>query len=146
VLAAIDLDPDRGPPRRLQQIKSSVLAACHIRYLRCAPDTLPSIPELQLLVPQSFAASRGPHPATAPASAAADPSLSRGRAQAPMWQDSGFFQDSFFGAEARADFNPSAFGSDAFAPTRPPQRGGSAGPPEDGGGVIVETPAGPTRH
>jgi hypothetical protein len=149
VLAAIDLDPDRGPPRRPQQIKRSVLAACRIRYLRCDPDTLPSIPELQLLVPQSFAASRGPHPAPATAMPGhaglgeIDPAIHRTRGRAPLWQDSGFFQDSFFGAEARADFSFSSYGSDAFAPPRPPLRGG---PPDDGGGVVVETPPSPLRH
>jgi hypothetical protein len=61
VLAAIDLDTDRGNSRRVLQIKQSVLAACRVRYLRCPVDHLPSIPELQLLVPQSSAA-RGPQP------------------------------------------------------------------------------------
>ena len=60
VLAAIDLDTDRGNSRRVLQIKQSVLGACRVRYLRCPVDHLPSIPELQLLVPQSAAAARGP--------------------------------------------------------------------------------------
>ena len=67
VLAAIDLDTDRGNSRRVMQIKQAVLAACRVRYLRCPVDHLPSIPELQLLVPQSAAASRGPQPAAPPA-------------------------------------------------------------------------------
>ena len=53
VLAAIDLDTERGNSRRTQQIKQSVLAACRVRYLRCPVDNLPSVAELQLLVPQS---------------------------------------------------------------------------------------------
>ena len=64
VLAAIDLDTDRGNSRRVLQIKQSVLAACRVRYLRCPLDHLPSIPELQLLVPQSTA--RSPRPQAAP--------------------------------------------------------------------------------
>src|SRR5215510_11164975 len=60
VLAAIDLDTDRGNSRRVLQIKQSVLAACRVRYLRCPVDHLPSVPELQLLVPQSTASARGP--------------------------------------------------------------------------------------
>ena len=63
VLAAIDLDTDRGNSRRVLQIKQSVLAACRVRYLRCPVDHLPSVPELQLLVPHSSASARGPQPA-----------------------------------------------------------------------------------
>jgi hypothetical protein len=60
VLAAIDLSYDRGgPPGRSTRIKQAVLAACRVRYLRCPADHLPSIPELQLLVPQGSNASRG---------------------------------------------------------------------------------------
>ena len=64
VLAAIDLDTDRGNSRRVMQIKQAVLGACRVRYLRCPVDNLPSIAELQLLVPSSGAA-RGPQPAPA---------------------------------------------------------------------------------
>ena len=42
VLAAIDLDTDRGNSRRILQIKQSVLGACRVRYLRCPVDNLPS--------------------------------------------------------------------------------------------------------
>ena len=58
VLAAIDLDTDRGNSRRVLQIKQSVLGACRVRYLRCPVDNLPSVAELQLLVPQSAARQR----------------------------------------------------------------------------------------
>jgi hypothetical protein len=106
VLAAIDLDTDRGNSRRVLQIKQSVLAACRVRYLRCPVDHLPSIPELQLLVPQSTAAARGPQ--AAPSIDSARDSLSsavasRRRERSALWQDSGFFQDSFFGAESRSE-------------------------------------------
>ena len=64
VLAAIDLAYDAGGlPARATRIKQSVLGACRVRYLRCQADHLPSIPELQLLVPQQTNASRGPLPA-----------------------------------------------------------------------------------
>ena len=115
VLAAIDLDTDRGNSRRVLQIKQSVLAACRVRYLRCPVDHLPSIPELQLLVPQSAAAARGPQ--AAPGVDTARDSLSgtaasRRRERSALWQDSGFFQDSFFGAESRSDSGTaSEFGS-----------------------------------
>jgi hypothetical protein len=115
VLAAIDLDTDRGNSRRVLQIKQSVLAACRVRYLRCPVDHLPSVPELQLLVPQSTAAARGPQ--AAPSIDAARDTLSstvasRRRERSALWQDSGFFQDSFFGAESRSESGTaSEFGS-----------------------------------
>jgi hypothetical protein len=116
VLAAIDLDTDRANSRRVLQIKQSVLGACRVRYLRCPVDHLPSIPELQLLVPHASAASRGPLPAPSVAQtpqvvsepAANEPT--RRRARATLWQDSSFFQDSFFGADAR-DSAASEFGN-----------------------------------
>ena len=108
VLAAIDLDTDRGNSRRVLQIKQSVLGACRVRYLRCPVDSLPSIAELQLLVPQGASASRGPQPAPsrpreredmAPASV----TPLRRRERATLWQDSTFFQDSFFAPDTRMD-------------------------------------------
>ncbi|MBK7264325.1 MAG: DUF2726 domain-containing protein [Rubrivivax sp.] len=63
VLAAIDLDADRSTSRRTVQIKQAVLGACRVRYLRCPVDHLPSIPELQLLVPQGSNQTRGPQAA-----------------------------------------------------------------------------------
>lgn len=115
VLAAIDLDTDRGNSRRVLQIKQSVLAACRVRYLRCPVDHLPSIPELQLLVPQSTASARGPQPAPSVDSARdslAGTMASRRRERSALWQDSSFFQDSFFGAESRSDSGPaSEFGT-----------------------------------
>jgi hypothetical protein len=115
VLAAIDLDTDRGNSRRVLQIKQSVLAACRVRYLRCPVDHLPSIPELQLLVPQSTASARGPQAAPSidgVRDALSGTVASRRRERSALWQDSGFFQDSFFGAESRSDAGPaSEFGA-----------------------------------
>ncbi len=64
VLAAIDLEGERGVTPRSLQIKHAVLSACRVRYLRCAMDQLPSVAELQLLVPQG-SNPRGPLPAPA---------------------------------------------------------------------------------
>ncbi|MFG6465350.1 DUF2726 domain-containing protein [Pelomonas baiyunensis] len=66
VLAAIDLEGERGATPRSLQIKQAVLSACRVRYLRCAMDQLPSVAELQLLVPQG-SNPRGPLPAPSPA-------------------------------------------------------------------------------
>ena len=101
VLAAIDLEGERGVTPRILQIKHAVLTACRVRYLRCAMDQLPSVAELQLLVPQG-SNPRGPLPAPA-----ATPGLSRRRGGAsedefgsdwgqfsqplPLWQDAGVF-------------------------------------------------------
>lgn len=114
VLAAIDLSGDRAGPTRSMQIKQAVLGACRVRYLRCPVDHMPSIPELQLLVPQSTAASRGPQPAPAPVMHEARDSLStavasRRRERTALWQDSGFFQDSFFAPDTRTDSALSEF-------------------------------------
>ena len=115
VLAAIDLDTDRGNSRRVLQIKQSVLGACRVRYLRCPVDNLPSIAELQLLVPQAASASRGPQPAPSrpsPHQEAAPAATTRRRERATLWQDSSFFQDSFFGADTRSGELPaSEFGA-----------------------------------
>jgi hypothetical protein len=198
VLAAIDLES--GPPaaRRTQQIKQSVLSACRVRYLRCARDQLPSISELQQLLPapagQAGGAATGasinqqaarapgaaaspqqaPHHAQAPtraqqpaaamgqatsersalpkastatkaetpaarswrdrlplrmgerSEAAADP---QARSRKPLWQDSGLFQDSFFGIENLRDAGPqSGFGEVLDDIAHPRNPAGATGP------------------
>ena len=125
VLAAIDLTTERGVSRRAMQIKQSVLGACRVRYLRCHADSMPSIAELQLLVPHSGGASRGAQPASA---ISAGPNTwhataSRGRERRTLWQDSGSLHDSFFGVDdSRDEFSGSSlFGSlrGEFAPPEP---------------------------
>ena len=144
VLAAIDLDTDRGNSRRVLQIKQSVLGACRVRYLRCPVDHLPSVAELQLLVPQSAASSRGPQPAPSRPRTRDDAvreGSSRRRERNALWQDSSFFQDSFFAPDNRADASLTGeFPS-------PRQGGGAAAQvsaygdnvPDDLSGVVVET-------
>jgi Protein of unknown function (DUF2726) len=163
VLAALDLDTDRGNSRRVMQIKQSVLSACRVRYLRCPVDQLPSVAELQLLVPSSSAAARGPQPAPAPTS----PNLhqardtlshtvaSRRAQRTALWQDSTVFQDSFFAPDARDGFSSSEFAPPPGAkPLRSTQRRGeSPGYGDDSvpdslggldteelGGVVVDSP------
>ncbi len=144
VLAAIDLDNERTPSRRATQIKQSVLAACRVRYLQCPVDHLPSVPELQLLVPQSGSSARGPQPAPAhaPARDALGGVAARRRERPTLWQDSGFMQDSFFGPDARADLGaPSSFGA-----LRSGLSVHEIQPGEDVGGVVVDTPGSRLRH
>lgn len=120
VLAAIDLDTDRGNSRRVTQIKQSVLAACRVRYLRAPVDNLPTVAELQLLVPQSSANARSPQPVPMPnyrdgkankvRAAAPAPAKARRKERPALWQDSNLFQDSFFGPDSRMD----AYGNTEF--------------------------------
>jgi hypothetical protein len=108
VLAAVDLDTDRSASRRTAQIKQSVLSACKVRFLRCPAEHLPSIAELQMLVPQTI--SRGPQPAPAvhqARDALASTVAMRRRERTALWQDSSFMQDSFFGVDGRVDVTAS---------------------------------------
>ena len=129
MLAAIDLDNDRGNSRRVLQIKQSVLGACRVRYLRCPVDNLPSAAELQLLVPSAGASARGPQPAASPSRDLGDArdslsnTVATRRAQrSALWQDSSLFQDSFFGLDSRLE----GFGSSEFAATPSPAAHGHA--------------------
>ncbi len=132
VLAAIDLDTDRGNSRRILQIKQSVLGACRIRYLRCPVDNLPTAAELQLLVPSSTAATaRGPQPGIVPPrdldearDSLASTVATRRAQRSALWQDSSVFQDSFFAPDSRMDsLGNSEFASLSFAnPRTPPAR------------------------
>jgi hypothetical protein len=144
VLAAIDLDTDRGNSRRVLQIKQSVLGACRVRYLRCPVDHLPSVAELQLLVPQSAASSRGPQPAPSRPRSRDDiarESSPRRRDRNALWQDSSFFQDSFFAPDNRLDTSLAgefpASSQDSGAAAQSSGYGDNL--PDDLSGVVVES-------
>ena len=124
VLAAIDLDTERGDTRRTLLIKQSVLNACRVRYLRCPVDNMPSIAELQLLVPQVNTSARGPQAAPPAELTQARDSLSntvasRRAERTALWQDSSVFQDSFFAPDSRND----GTGHSEFPGMRPPATG-----------------------
>lgn len=150
VLAAIDLNYERsGPPSRATRIKQSVLGACRIRYLRCAPDHLPSIPELQLLVPQAASAARGPQPAHAYPGGLASPSgrglatpqppMPRRRERTPLWSETMDFNDSFFTSGS------SRFENSSMGDLRPMHDLPSAPMPGSADGLQA-VPVPPTRH
>ena len=168
VLAAIDLDIDRGNSRRVLQIKQSVLGACRVRYLRCPVDNLPSPAELQLLVPSATAASRGPQPVSGPPSdldeardSLANTVASRRAQRTALWQDSSLFQDSFFASDSRQDgFGNSEYSSlspavlaaataarSGFSPSGNGALNGAGSPQaraedgEDAGGAVVVDPS-----
>ncbi len=156
VLAAIDLEQDRHVSRRSVKIKQSMLAACKIRYLRCAPHELPSLPELQLLVPMTGPAARAPQSAATVAPVrdvlTAGSAAARRRERPTLWQDSNFLQDSFFGSEGggRVDHGAvSTFGApnSGFGSMR---SGMSVreipGAPPESGGVVNDTAGSWLRH
>ena len=124
VLAAIDLDTDRASSRRLIQIKQSVLGACRVRYLHCSVDNLPSVAELQLLVPNVGAPSRAPQPGSPAAvnlhqarDSLANTVATRRAERSSLWQDSTLFQDSFFAPDSQRD----STGSSEFSPLSGPE-------------------------
>ena len=161
VLAAVDLDTERGISRRSQLIKHSVLTACRVRYMRCPLEHLPSVAELQLLVPQGGGTVRGPlssgHPThrLSNASASLSSAVANRRAErTALWQDSSLFQDSFFAPDSRADgFGQSDFGG--LGADSPAAHSQIAGTSHDNGieddeiaGVVIDTPSSnrPTHH
>ena len=164
VLAAVDLDTERGISRRAQLIKHSVLTACRVRYMRCPLEHLPSVAELQLLVPQGGTGVRGPlsngHPTHRLSNVGASLSnaASRRVERSALWQDSSLFQDSFFGPDSRSDgFGTSEFGNLPVDPVSAPTRQAKAphsngnsnnGADDDIAGVVIDTlPTGrPTHH
>jgi hypothetical protein len=138
------------------------LAACRVRYLRCPADHLPTVAELQLLVPQNGAVPRGPQPAPAPSHTlnSARNSLSsavatRRAERTALWQDSTFFQDSFFAPDSRGDGNTefggltSHLGHGRHSDSAQRESRSTIDPAgDDIGGVVVDTPrySTPTRH
>ncbi len=123
VLAAIDLDTDRATSRRLMQIKQSVLGACRVRYLHCSVDNLPSVAELQLLVPSVGAPSRAPQPVSPAVNlhqardTLANTVATRRAERSSLWQDSTLFQDSFFAPDSQRD----SMGNSEFSPLSAPE-------------------------
>jgi Protein of unknown function (DUF2726) len=159
VLAAVDLDTERGVSRRAQLIKHSVLMACRVRYMRCPLEHLPSIAELQLLVPQGAAAHRGPlsngqgSHRFSNASASLSNTVAHRRAErTALWQDSSLFQDSFFAPDIRIDaFGQSDFGGHGSgeAPGAASKANPSPGNDDDDiAGVVIDPPSTirPTHH
>ena len=147
VLAAIDLESDRGSNRRAMQIKQSVLSACKVRYVRCTADRLPSVAELQLLVPQIGPGARGPQAAPAVGDGRDSvPGATAGRRkdQGLLWADSGSLQDSFFGVDGQPSDGGvlSSFGALQSGLSMRELPPGTGFP---GGGVVDPTPS-PVRH
>lgn len=115
VLAAIDLANERTNSPRVVTIKQSVLSACRVRYLRSPSSHLPTVAELQLLVPQTAPSQPAPHARSVPPHFTPHQELSQARdtlsttvatrraERSALWQDSSMFQDSFFAPDSRLD-------------------------------------------
>jgi hypothetical protein len=119
-------------------------------------DHLPSVAELQLLVPQAGAAARGPQAGPAPTHSLhqardtlASTVANRRAERTALWQDSTLFQDSFFAPDTRDGFGGSEYGALSGLPTAngsPRSRGQSqdSGSGDSGsdelGGVVVDAP------
>jgi hypothetical protein len=113
VLAAIDLEGLRPSSRRSLQIKESVLAACKVKYLRCTPEQLPSLPELRALVPAP-ASKSVPVARMAQASENLSAIVATRRRERQGFTDSNFVADSFFDDEA-PEVTVSSFGRSGLA-------------------------------
>jgi hypothetical protein len=143
VLAVIDLDSERANSRRALQIKQSVLSACRVRYLRCAADHLPSMAELQLLVPQP--GGPGASPLHSARDTLASTVATRRAERSALWQDSTVFHDSFFAPDSRG-FASSEHGalSSGFGRLQPSgfgvQSGAARAPDNEIVGVVVDRP------
>ena len=106
------------------QIKQSVLGACRVRYLHCSVDNLPTVAELQLLVPSVGAPSRAPQPVSPAAvnlhqarDSLANTVATRRAERSSLWHDSTLFQDSFFAPDSQRD----SMGSSEFSPLSGPE-------------------------
>ena len=123
VLAVVDIDGERGQSRRTLQIKEKVLAACEVRYLRCPPEQMPTVPELRALVPLPAGA-----PAASPVAETSE-RLSSTVKSRRMARSSNSWQDSV-AAPVDSGFVTSSLG------------GGSNG----FGGAVVDNNDPPVRH
>lgn len=111
VLAALDVErPDRPTSRRVAMIKQAVLLNCRVRYVKCNTDQLPTVAELQLLLPGQGEAARPVVPSKlqpdsrSPAGHSTLAHSMRGRRQAQRpWSDSRYTNDSFFAPDGERD-------------------------------------------
>ncbi|AKJ31513.1 hypothetical protein AAW51_4822 [Caldimonas brevitalea] len=108
VVAAIDVEGRQPRSRRAAAIKTGVLDACRVRYLRLFSDELPSLQEVQQLVGAATAAV-GTEPVRPAGFDKARETLAttvrkrRAQRTGAGWQDSSFSQDSFFAPDSRLD-------------------------------------------
>ncbi len=125
VLAAIDIEAERGVPSRAQKIKQSVLDACRVRYLRCGPDELPSAAELQGLLPLPVLTAKMalvPLPVTQSRERLSNTVKSRRQERANLWQDSTFADSRYSSLLPPLDAAEDTRGNGADEPAARPSR------------------------
>jgi Protein of unknown function (DUF2726) len=156
VIAAVDIErPSRPSSQRAITIKQSVLEACHVRYLKCRSDQLPSTAELHRLVPHTPEAIRPMVPGHLRDSQEQRSTLAhtlRAKSTGPQsrWYESGFSQDSFFAPDLQREpfvdnspatggaDQPPAQGPDTWTGSRNPiRRSEDFGPSGDAAGHII---------
>jgi hypothetical protein len=124
VLAAIDLEAERGASPRAQQIKQSVLDVCRVRYLRCGPDELPTTADIQALLPLPVLTAKMasvPLPVTQSRERLASTVKSRRQERANLWQDSTFADSRYSALLPPLDPSEEAREHGAGSPHAPPQ-------------------------
>ncbi len=120
VLAAVDVENnvdgiDSKGRRRALQIKQAVLEACRVRYARSPAGQLPTIAELQALLPDGAVPARPAQGSSKLHEARNNlahtvAARRRERARGDASRDASDFQDSFFSTDARFDpTTPSGF-------------------------------------
>jgi hypothetical protein len=117
-----------------------VLEACRVRYVKCRSDQLPSVAELQMLVPHPGEHSRPLVPGSLHDRQERHSTLAHTvRARNPdaptQWYESGFAQDSFFSPESMRD--PLADESMPPVGNSPVRRSDDFGPSGDAAGHII---------
>ncbi|MCW7539928.1 DUF2726 domain-containing protein [Aquabacterium sp. A7-Y] len=129
VVAAIDVEGRQNHSRRATAIKTGVLEACRVRYLRFFADELPSLQEVQRLVDPDPAGLGAAPAGFAEARDTLATTVRKRREQraATGWQDSSFSQDSFFAPDSRLDGLVESGFMDV-APASPPAAAETAAP------------------
>jgi hypothetical protein len=125
VLAAIDLEAERGASLRSQQIKQAVLDACRVRYLRCGADELPSTGDIQALLPLPVLTAKMasvPLPVTQSRERLSSTVKSRRQERANLWQDSTFADSRYSSLLPPLDPSEEARGAGAGGPPARPHR------------------------
>ncbi|WKB54953.1 DUF2726 domain-containing protein [Eleftheria terrae] len=104
VVAAIDIEGRQAASRRATAIKTGVLEACRVRYLRFFADELPSLQDVQRLVePDPAGLAAAPAGFAEARDTLATTVRKRREQRSGGWQDSSFSQDSFFAPDNRLD-------------------------------------------
>lgn len=140
VLAAIDIDdnPDgisSNSRRRALKIKQAVLEACRVRYARCPAGQVPTVAELQAMLPDNITARPSKLTEAREHLAQTVASRRKERARHDSPREAPDFQDSFFSMDQR--FDPSApIGFDVLAPTAAAGDTEAAAPASRGGGRV----------